>query len=66
MLDEKGGETFSGFPAFLPDGKRFLARVERDSEGEIDLASLDSTERTPILTGVVSAPLVAATPNGET
>jgi Tol biopolymer transport system component len=65
-LDEKAGETASAFPAFLPDGNRYVVRIDRDGRSALQLASLGSTERTPILDDILSAPLIATTPHGET
>jgi eukaryotic-like serine/threonine-protein kinase len=66
-LDAKAGEIGLGFPMFLPDGRRFLIRVDRGKAGgAILLASLDSPERKLILDEVFSAVLVASTPLGTT
>ena len=68
QLDAAAGETGSSFPAFLPDGRRFLVRINKDENlggnGAIYLASLDSPDRKLILDAVASAVLVAPTPGG--
>jgi Tol biopolymer transport system component/predicted Ser/Thr protein kinase len=64
-LDEKKGETGSGFPLFLPDGKHFLMRVARGDTSDIDLASLGSMERKLVLPNIFSAPILAPAPNGR-
>jgi Tol biopolymer transport system component len=66
VLDKKAKEIASGFPAFLSDGKRFLVRVDDQDSSAIHLASLDSTSRTLVVDGVLSAPLLAPTPGGRT
>ncbi|MBZ5580046.1 MAG: protein kinase [Acidobacteriia bacterium] len=64
-LDAKKGEGGAGFPLFLPDGKRFLLRVQ-GNQTSIQLATLGSMERTLVLNDVDSAPLLAPTPRGKT
>jgi eukaryotic-like serine/threonine-protein kinase len=65
--DVKAGEVAAGFPAFLPDGRRFLTRVGRNDGGSgIYLASLDSPAKKLILNDVFSAVLVAPTPRRAT
>jgi Tol biopolymer transport system component len=62
-LDSSAGENAAGFPSFLPDGKRFLIRVDRGNAGSgLYLASLESPAMTLVLDGVFSAALVAPTP----
>jgi serine/threonine protein kinase len=62
-LDSSAGENAAGFPSFLPDGKRFLIRVDRGNAGSgLYLASLESPRMTLVLDGVFSAALVAPTP----
>jgi eukaryotic-like serine/threonine-protein kinase len=65
-LDDRNGESAAGFPAFLPDGRRFLVRIEKDGRSQIHLASLDSSDRTMLIDDVRSAPLVTTTPRGDT
>jgi hypothetical protein len=66
-VDKRNEGVAFGFPHFLPDGRRFLVRmVTADRTAHIYLASLDSNERKPVLTGVNSAPVVASTPEGTT
>ncbi len=50
-LNVAAGEVAHYWPAFLPDGKRFifLARNQDPSKSALFLASLDSTERTHLL-----------------
>jgi len=64
VLDTKAGEAAAGFPAFLSDGKRFLVRIDREGASAIHLASLDSPDRKLLVADVLSAPLVAPTPQG--
>jgi hypothetical protein len=65
--DEKKGETGIGFPYFLSDGKRFLVRVSHlDGRNSIELASLESVERTTVISDAASAPILAPTPGGKT
>jgi serine/threonine protein kinase/Tol biopolymer transport system component len=64
-LDEKKGETGSGFPLFLPDGKHLLVRVAHGDTSDIDLASLGSMERKLVLPNIFSAPILAPAPNGK-
>jgi eukaryotic-like serine/threonine-protein kinase len=66
QLNTQAGERASSFPAFLPDGRHFLVRVDRESRSAIHLASLDSRERKLVVDDVFSAPLVAPTPRGTT
>src|SRR5262249_29214842 len=54
-----------GHPYFLQDGKRFLVRVGGE-KGSIQLAKLDSMERTMVLDDADSAPILAPTPQGKT
>jgi hypothetical protein len=54
-----------GHPYFLQDGKRFLVHVGGE-KSSIQLATLGSTERTMVLEDVVSAPILAPTPQGTT
>src|SRR5262245_5115759 len=63
-LDTKAGEGAAGFPAFLADGKRFVVRIDREGASSIHLASLDSKDRKVLIADVLSAPLVAQTPQG--
>jgi dipeptidyl aminopeptidase/acylaminoacyl peptidase len=66
-LEEKKGETSSGFPFSLPDGKGFLFNMGlSDGSRGIELASLGSMNRKLVLPGVTSAPIVAPAPNGKT
>ena len=65
-FDAAAGEIGSGFPAFLPDGRRFLVRVNTDDRSRIFLASIDSSDRKLMLDDVASAVLVAPTPRGTT
>lgn len=66
-LDDKKGETAVGFPDFLSDRKRFLVRVvHADQRTSIELASLGSFERTPVIPDAANAPVLAATPGGKT
>jgi Tol biopolymer transport system component/predicted Ser/Thr protein kinase len=59
------GRAAVGFPAFLSDGKRFLARVEHaDASNDIELFSLGSVQSKAVLTNVVSAPILAPTTRG--
>ncbi len=65
-LDKSKGETGSGFPFFLPDGKRFLIRIDHgDGSGSIELQNLGSGERKIVLPNVFSAPIVGAGPRGK-
>jgi eukaryotic-like serine/threonine-protein kinase len=50
-LNAAAGEVSHAWPAFLPDGKRFifLARNQDQSKSALFLASLDSMERTHLL-----------------
>ncbi|HEX5108737.1 MAG TPA: protein kinase [Vicinamibacterales bacterium] len=64
VLDTKAGESQAGFPAFLADGKRFVVRIDREGASAIHLASLDSKDRKVLVPDVLSAPLVAQTPQG--
>lgn len=64
-LDEKKGETGSGFPFFLSDGGRFLFEVPHNGSRDIFLASLGSMSRKLILPNIISAPLLAHAPNGK-
>jgi Tol biopolymer transport system component len=67
VLDKKAGETASTFPAFLPDGRRFLVRISHgEGPSAIHLASLDSPDRKSILDNVMSAVVVAPTPADRT
>jgi hypothetical protein len=59
-------ETRAGFPAFLSDGKRFLARIDRGARSGIYLASLDLPERKLVVNDVISSVLIAPTPAGKT
>jgi serine/threonine-protein kinase len=52
-------------PYFLQDGKRFLVHV-RAAKSSIQLARLDSAERTMVLDDADSAPILAPTPQGKT
>jgi Tol biopolymer transport system component len=54
-----------GHPFFLQDGRRFLVHVGGD-KSSLQLAALGSTERTMVLDDVVSAPILAPTPQGKT
>jgi serine/threonine protein kinase/Tol biopolymer transport system component len=63
-LDTKQGETFNGFPFFLPDGRHFLftagrrltvARLLQPDGAVLYVGSLDSSQRTRVLEGVVNA-----------
>ena len=66
-LQASAGETASTYPAFLPDGRRFLVRISHgETMSAIHLASLDSPARKSILDDVSSAVLVAPTPRGAT
>ena len=63
--NEQRGEQAIGFPHFLFDGKRFLVRVTfRDDRASVELATLGSSERTVLIPGSRSAPIVARTPDG--
>jgi Tol biopolymer transport system component len=65
--DAKAGEQQSGFPAFLPDGRRFLVGITRNDGGRsLYLTSLDSPDKKLILNDVFSAVLVAPTPSHTT
>src|SRR5262245_15413116 len=48
-LDQKSGDSFHGFPFFLPDGKHFLYSVGQPGGGGVYVGSLDSKERTRLL-----------------
>jgi hypothetical protein len=66
-LISRGKEDRIAFPYFLQDGKRFLVLVGAGSEkASIQLARLGSTERTMVLDGADSAPILAPTPQGKT
>jgi hypothetical protein len=52
------------YPAFLQDGRRFL--VLANGLNSIQLGSLDSGERTLVVSNVQSAPILAPTPSGKT
>jgi Tol biopolymer transport system component len=54
------------YPAFLPDGRRFLFRVGSDNRSSIQLGALGSAARTLVVENVVSAPVLAPTPRGKT
>jgi serine/threonine protein kinase len=54
------------YPAFLSDGKRFLARAGSDNRSSILLGGLGSAERTLVVDHVASAPVLARTPRGKT
>jgi Tol biopolymer transport system component/DNA-binding winged helix-turn-helix (wHTH) protein len=57
------GTLIHTVPFFLPDGRHFLfAAVRSPSQGDIMIASLDSTEVTKILTGVVGFGAAYAAP----
>src|SRR5215467_5575947 len=60
----RGEEYRIGHPYFLEDGKRFLVRVGGE-KSSIQLATLDSTERTIVLDDAESAPILAPTPQGK-
>jgi Tol biopolymer transport system component len=65
--DPKKGELRAIFPVFLSDGKRFLALVlHADGSGDVELGSLGSMERTVVVSRVLSAPMLAPTPDGRT
>jgi hypothetical protein len=65
-LDGAKGESSSGFPFFLSDGKRFLTMIGHgDGSRNIELATLGSGKRKVILPGVISAPVLAPAPNGR-
>ena len=66
QIDETAGELGSGFPAFLSDSRRFIVRIERKDQSDLELASLDSKERTRLVDNVLSAPLLVPTPRGGT
>jgi dipeptidyl aminopeptidase/acylaminoacyl peptidase len=66
-INEQASERTVSFPAFLPDGRHFLVRVETNElKSTIQLASLDSLDRKLVINDVFSAPLVAPTPRGTT
>jgi len=65
--DEKRGEDAVSFPYFLSDGKRFLVRVTHaDGRTSIELASLESLQRTTVIPDAANAPILAPTPGGKT
>jgi len=43
------GQTAHRRPVFLPDGRRFLYRVESGSKAEVAIGSLDSADAAPLL-----------------
>ena len=53
------GETGSGFPFFLPDGKRFLVRVTSRVGTSIQLATLGSQARSVVVDAADGAGLMA-------
>ena len=66
-LDQPRGQARATFPSFLSDGRRFLTLITaEDGKPSIQLASLESSERQVVLSGVLSAPVVAPTPAGRT
>ena len=64
-VDEKRGEVTVNFPYLLPDGKRFLTRVQYGDHSSIELAHLGSFERKTVLQDAYSAPILAATPSAS-
>jgi dipeptidyl aminopeptidase/acylaminoacyl peptidase len=56
----------ASFPAFLSDGQRFLARVDKDNHSSIQLFALGSAERKLVVDNVAAAPVLAPTPRGRT
>jgi Tol biopolymer transport system component len=66
--DEKFGEIGPGIfhPFFLPDGKRFLSQILHSGKPSIQLATLGSMKRTPVLDDIDSAPVLAPTPQRRT
>jgi len=54
------------FPEFLPDGRRFLARISDKNGNSIQFGSLESGKRTTVVDNIVSAPILAPTPGGKT
>jgi Tol biopolymer transport system component/predicted Ser/Thr protein kinase len=66
-LDDKKGESGSGFPFFLSDNKQFLLEVSHaDGSRDVELGSLGSMARKLVLPGVFSAPILAPAGNGKT
>ena len=66
LVSQDGGTVsdvteIGGFPAFLPDGERFLIHTD----ASVQLASLGSAERTVVLEDVGAA-IPASAPNGKT
>ncbi len=66
QLDATAGEIGSGHPVFLPDGRRFLVRINKETGGGIYLASIESPDRKLLLDHIDSAVLIAPTPRGAT
>jgi Tol biopolymer transport system component len=65
MPISRGEEDQITHPYFLRDGKRYLVHVVGE-KSSIQLATLGSTERRMVLDDVVSAPILAPTPQGKT
>ena len=59
------GETGTGFPFFLPDGKRFLVLVTSSLGTSIQLATLGSQARSVVVDAADGAGLMARTPAGK-
>ena len=59
------GESGTGFPFFLPDGKRFLVLVTSSQGTSIQLATLGSQARSVVVDAADGAGLMARTPAGK-
>ena len=58
------GDTGPRFRSFARDGRRFVLFIGGEGKNGIHLASLDSEERQLVVDDVLSAPLLAPTPDG--
>jgi hypothetical protein len=67
LEQDKRGPFQSGFPFFLPEGKRFLQWVGGSikASGGIELDRLGGRQGKIILRDVTSAPILAPVPNGK-
>ena len=63
-MKREAGETQTGFPFFLPDGKRFLMYVTAN-QPTIQLATLGSQARSVVVDAADGAALMARTPGGK-
>jgi Tol biopolymer transport system component len=65
LVPRRDGDSSGAFPFFLPDGQRFLILVNATPSGSIQLARVNSPERTHVVDTVNGAALMTRTPMGK-